>query len=101
MGLGAAASLYPIGESPPFRHFCPRNTGADAVGVDRSANYYPAVHDWGYSLMNCGYGYARDQSGYCTAQEWYSATLGCYETTIIQRELSGLSTLSGQRLTSV
>ncbi|ORY27641.1 hypothetical protein BCR39DRAFT_222938 [Naematelia encephala] len=49
------------------------------------SEYWPAVSAWGWQSMNCGYGYAKDQLGYCTQLEWFQTTLGCFETTIIQQ----------------
>jgi hypothetical protein len=55
------------------------------------------VEEWSYSSMNCGYGYTKNSAGYCEAQQWYETMLGCYETTIIQREYFYFAVLVGPR----
>ncbi|KAJ1302518.1 hypothetical protein OPQ81_002836 [Rhizoctonia solani] len=43
---------------------------------------YASMVSGGYSSMGCGYGYKKDDKGYCQPESWYSFG-GCYETTII------------------
>jgi len=66
----------------------------------RQKEYYPAVSQWGYKSMNCGYGYTSGWDGRCSALDWWGNSLGCYETTIIQR-LSSHPVDYGEKLTCV
>lgn len=57
----------------------------------RQASYLPAVTAWAHTSMGCGYGHIRNTEGMCQAADWYPATLGCYETTIIKSKSRGVS----------
>jgi hypothetical protein len=64
--------------------------------ICRQPSYLPAVTAWAHTSMGCGYGHIRNEAGYCQPADWYPASAGCYETTIIKsKPLSILDWVGG------
>ena len=61
------------------------NSGWDCALMTRQKYYWSDVQSWGHNSMHCGYGHVK-REGRCQPLDWYQTDMGCYETTIIQRE---------------
>ena len=46
---------------------------------------YWHMTEGGYTDLDCGYGYSKDDWGYCQPADWYTDA-GCYETVIINKK---------------
>lgn len=66
---GSSSALYTGQPSATYQSSAPQYTPPPTLAASQSA-YYPQFTGGGYSSMDCGYGYAKDSSGKCTALSW-------------------------------